>query len=241
MYAHLDGDREITKDVQVLLKECYLSSVDQSSVVVLSGPAGSGKTTFAKRAAISSVEGFSVYFAEHEGRPVPERIMECVRRLNRRIILVSDEATSDLRLICDLVAKCEGLKSKPVFFLTARTTDLAVKKYLLQGLTDLQEIKVPDLSDRDIHEILQTLEDHDLLGYLRGLAPNERVQLFRDKAKKQILIAMREATRGKGFDEIIQDEFNQVQPSTAQLLESWDAPFLPKSQAHPLSRPAVLR
>jgi hypothetical protein len=217
--AGLDAEREINGNVLGLVRQALLSTRDSTRVIIMSGPAGSGKTTIAKRvSALAASEGFGVYFAEKEGRPVPQEVTGYLKFLDRRALLVFDEATDDLRLIRDLVVQCEDLRVKPVMFLTARTNDLAVKRYLLQGIGKPDELRVPDLSDSDIHAILVTLEQQGLLGQLRGLGYDQRVQVFKHKAKKQILVAMREATRGRGFDEIIEEEFKTIVPEEAQLL-----------------------
>ena len=58
----------------------------------------------------------------------------------------------------------------------------------------------------------------EMLGKLQGMGQTERIREFEYRAKKQLLVAMREATSGKGFDEIIEDEFQCIEPHEAKLL-----------------------
>lgn len=219
IFAGFDAHRDINTEAVELIRRVLSSDSKNTPVVLLNGAAGSGKSTIAKRVSATLVaEGFSVFFADGECRPLPEYIIEYLRFLDRRVVLVFDGATADLRLICEVIARCDELTSMPAVLLVARTNEIAVKRYQLQGVRNLQELKVPDLSMSDIKAILQTLETHGLLGWLRHLDVEERVRVFQTKAKKQILIAMREATRGKGFDEIIEEEFNEIQPYRAKLL-----------------------
>ena len=219
IHARLDADRDINCEIRAAIRQHMTGNPDVTPVVVLSGPAGSGKTTIAKRVATEvAADGFSVYYQENERRPLAQDIVSYLEMLNRRVLLVFDEAADDLHYIRDLIDACEHLRQRPVIFLTSRTNDLATKRYVLHGLPNISELKVPDLSDGDIRSILEKLEQQGLLGKLRPLSDNERFNIFKLKAKKQILVAMREATRGKGFDEIIQDEFNEIQPHQAKLL-----------------------
>lgn len=80
------------------------------------------------------------------------------------------------------------------------------------------DIKIPDLDDTEIRDLINKLEDNNLLGILQGKNSFERYKEFKYKARKQILIAMREATKGQNFDEIIRDEFNQLNPKEAKVL-----------------------
>lgn len=212
----LDAQREVNASVRDAIIEELKH--DGCGLVILTGAAGSGKTTIAKRASILVAnEGYSVYYSTNFARLVPERVVAYLKRFERRVVLVFDENADDLRRITELFDSCEDLPHKPVYLVTMRTNELAIRRYLFQGI-DIKEIRVPDLSDADIRAILQKLEQHSLLGDLRKLTHGQRVDVFRTKAKKQILVAMREATRGKGFDEIIQDEYNQVKPDAAQLV-----------------------
>lgn len=219
MHAHLDAEREINGQVQALVENVLASDSRTTPVIILSGPAGSGKTTIAKRVSLSlASHAHPVYFAESDVRPLPQPILSYLYSVNQQVILFFDNATSDLRLIAELILSCSGLRFKPVIVLSARTNELAIRRYLLQGVENLREIRVPNLSEPDIDAILAKLEAHGLLGDLKKLTAPQRSQVFSQKAKKQILIAMREATRGKGFDEIIQDEFSGIQPLEARLL-----------------------
>lgn len=218
IFNQLDAEREVNLEVTARIVD-ELRSNDGDGFVMLSGAAGSGKTTIAKRASVLvSNEGFPVYYATNFVRLIPERIVAYLRSYDRRVVLVFDETADDLIRIRQLADECRDLRHSPVIFLTIRTNELAMRRYVFQGLDDLVEIRVPDLSDADIHAILDKLERNTLLGELRKLKRPQQVDVFRTKAKKQILVAMREATRGKGFDEIIQDEYHHIEPLDAKLV-----------------------
>jgi SIR2-like protein len=219
IFNELDAEREVNSEVTARIIEELRHTDNGDGFVTLTGPAGSGKTTIAKRASIMvSNEGFPVYYATNFARLIPERIVSYLRRYERRVVLVFDETADDLIRIRELADRCRGLRHRPVILLTIRTNELAMRRYVFQGLDDLIEIRVPDLSEPDILAILERLERNALLGELRKLRRKQQIEVFRTKAKKQILVAMREATRGKGFDEIIQDEYDHIEPPDAKLV-----------------------
>lgn len=218
IFNHLDADREINRTLRNSIASYLTGDIDDGSLVLLTGAAGSGKTTIAKRVSVMLAgEGFSVYFADSTTRFLPEQLIAYLKPYERRIILVFDDASIDLRRVTELALMCSSLKVRPIIVVSIRSNDLALKRYLFEDL-NITEVRVPDLSEPDIKAILATLENNGLLGDLRKLSPDARANVFREKARKQILVAMREATRGLGFDEIIEDEYNKTEPREAKLV-----------------------
>jgi tetratricopeptide (TPR) repeat protein len=82
----------------------------------------------------------------------------------------------------------------------------------------VQEFLVPHLSRKEIIGVLTVLERENLLGQLKGMSQEERIREFETKANKQLLVAMREATSGRGFDEIIEDEYRTLTPQESAIL-----------------------
>src|SRR6266849_1593658 len=59
---------------------------------------------------------------------------------------------------------------------------------------------------------------HDALGTLTDASPERRRADFADRAGRQLLVALHEATLSKPFEEIIEDEFKNITPSEAQRI-----------------------
>ena len=216
--ADLDAHREIG---DVLVKELVNAiKTDTADVVILSSAAGGGKSTICKRAAMELIDmGYSVYFSEGEIRPNPQKLMPHLMSLEEKAFIFFDNAGHDLASIAEVAERVRDNKIKPVILVAARTNDLAFRGYeFARAGARVLEVEVPDLCDGDIEAVLDTLEKHDVLGKLRDKTWEERVEVFKTKSRKQILVAMREATSGRGFDEIIRDEFSSVNPPEAQLL-----------------------
>lgn len=216
--ARIDAHREIN----AVLKGALVSAVEDGAadLLALTSAAGGGKSTIAKRVATELADdGYSVFFSEGESRPDPEKVAAHLKTLQERAFLFFDGAGDDLWLITELWEGTRLLPNRPVIVVMARTNEMAYRGHNLYRAGKLyQEIAVPNLTNADIDGILATLEEHDLLGDLKAKTHSERVEVFRTKARKQILVAMREATSGRGFNEIIRDEFASVTPAEARLL-----------------------
>jgi hypothetical protein len=71
-------------------------------------------------------------------------------------------------------------------------------------------VSIPGLTDPDIIGLLAVLGRENKLGVLTGKSPAEREQAFREKAGRQLLVAMMEATSGKRFEEKVVEEWEEV-------------------------------
>jgi tetratricopeptide (TPR) repeat protein len=69
---------------------------------------------------------------------------------------------------------------------------------------------IPPLEDSDIEFLLDALTKANRLGYLKGLTRSKQIDIFRDKAGRQLLVAMIEATSNKRFDEKIASECHDL-------------------------------
>lgn len=214
-----DADREINKTLADALRSVYTKVVDDVPIVVFHGTAGSGKSSTAMRVAYTLVqEGVPVYFASGRNRPDPGPICSHLRLIATRPFLVFDNAGPDLYPISDLKKAAQELPLKPVILISLRSNQWFQKRHVFQDFNQVLDIEIPNLSPYDITQILTVLEREGLLGALLTLSMDARFQVFNEKARKQILIAMREATKGRAFDEILRDEFNGIAPKEARLL-----------------------
>jgi tetratricopeptide (TPR) repeat protein len=69
---------------------------------------------------------------------------------------------------------------------------------------------IPPLEDSDIELLLNALNDANRLGYLKGLSHSQQIDVFRNKAGRQLLVAMIEATSNKRFDEKVASECHDL-------------------------------
>jgi hypothetical protein len=165
-----------------------------------------------------AAEGYPIFFSEADELPRVRDISEALDLFERRPILLIDSADIGLAWIAQLLETEFRKHSPPLIVLAARTNRYDRSSALIKAVAPVLEVRVPLLSSADIDSVLSVLARNNLLGELRNKNESERRREFENRAEKQILVAMREATRGKGFDEIIESEFNELTPVEAKVL-----------------------
>ncbi len=76
---------------------------------------------------------------------------------------------------------------------------------------------MPLVNRPDCDNILDKLTDAGVLGVLTGLPRNRQRIEFLSRSRKQLLVALKEATSGKGFDIILRNEFESLAGHDAKL------------------------
>ncbi|HCD9316762.1 TPA: tetratricopeptide repeat protein, partial [Enterobacter hormaechei] len=69
-----------------------------------------------------------------------------------------------------------------------------------------------------IKDLLDKLDKFQCLGLIKDLAREKQEEAFRNKAGRQILVALYEVTMGKSFEDIVFDEYNNIEPEQARLI-----------------------
>src|SRR5690606_28520432 len=72
------------------------------------------------------------------------------------------------------------------------------------------EVVVPHLEDEDIEALLDALTDGNRLGRLAGLPRKQQFTQVQQRAGRQLLVAMLEATSGQKFEDKIQAECDSL-------------------------------
>jgi hypothetical protein len=107
----------------------------------------------------------------------------------------------------------------PIIVLALRSNQKEKLNYIIDpSIIDHSQQIIKDLEDDEINNLILKLDNHNLLGRLKGMSDFNRFKAFKHKARKQILVAMKEATQGKSFNDIIQNEFEEIEPPEAKLL-----------------------
>ncbi len=78
-----------------------------------------------------------------------------------------------------------------------------------------QTVAVPNLDDREIDDLIDSLQRANRLGRLTGMTAEQRRAEFRRRAHRQLLVAMLEATSGQRFEEKIESECRGLPPELA--------------------------
>lgn len=209
-----DGTRAINQDFLGILKQ------EQTAFrcVVLHGPAGSGKTTTLMRSACDlAAAGNRVLYAKGLERLDLNSIVELAQEPDGgkdRLFVFLDVMVRQLGSIDQVRNKLVDCKNMTLVLAERSNTYYG----RCQAIADFNavEVRMSDLVEEDVLSILTRLEKFGYLGILRGKSREEQVRAFMDRASKQLLVAMREATSGQGFDAILRSEFGEL-PDAAKL------------------------
>ena len=176
----------------------------RQKIILIGGTAGSGKSTSLMRLCWKfSAEGKHVGWIDRNSEFAGADIVRVMRDDTRLDVLAIDDAdilgsTTLSVTLRDLIE----LDSAPMIILAMRSGRInrCINPNILRGITVSEKI-VPDLSDSDIDGLIESLDNANRLGKLKGQSQEKRRIAFREKAGRQLLVAMIEVTFGVRFEE----------------------------------------
>lgn len=184
---------------------------------VLVGHAGSGKSTLLRRLAFEVArEGRTVYFSKSPSRIEKRPLVDLVAELDgKHAYIFIDDAMIHLEAVEEVARELP--ESANVTFVLADRPHVVYPR--LRRLTALrpQLLDMPELTKPDCERIIEKLEESGLLGELRGKPRHEQLRAFLVRSRKQLLVAMKEATLGRGFDVILANEYQSLSGEDARL------------------------
>lgn len=190
----------------------------KSYVFVVKGYAGSGKSVLLKRLAWETAIEFNklCLFIKPNTSLRVEPILELYNFVKERIYIFIDNAVQNENGIIELSS--QALKdSVPITIITTERINVwndraSLAKYISEDYT------LQYLQENEIELILNKLEIHDSLGYLKNKTKKERKNELAEISGRVLLVALYEATGGKPFEEIIFDEYNSITSEDAKSL-----------------------
>lgn len=201
----------------------FMKFVNHNSVIgkiiPIIGPSGSGKTTLLMQAAYKlSDEKDTAVFYISELIDNFDKTLEAIDNtpgVNRCFI-----AINDLDIFAPYLesAISSGRLNKTIVLGTARSAIWSQRTK--QKLRDLYTsiYTVDEFSLSDVPKLLLKLERYGQWTRLGQMNENQRVEELVTRAKRQLLIALLEATSGRGFEEIITDEYNSLKSDSEKKL-----------------------
>ena len=138
--------------------------------VIVTGTAGSGKSTSLMRLALAiSAEGISTYWLDEESNFNVHKLRELIDNTNDPIAIVVDDADMFGRLATGWARQLPAMRAKVLFACAMRATkiDGILDKDTLGGVEPI-EIGMPLLEDQDIDDLIQVLDTENRLGILKG-------------------------------------------------------------------------
>ena len=186
---------------------------------VIKGPAGHGKTTILRRVAWDAANEFDkvCLFVNELGNIRTDPLKELCHLTQGRVFLFIDRAALHVDEIVIAMNDLSDAKA-PVSIVTAeRDNEWNVRCGSLDTYV-AQEYHIRNLSEGEIRALIHKLDAHGSLGRLSGYSFENQVREFHERAERQLLVALHEATLGKSFEEIVKDEYDRIIPPEAQTL-----------------------
>jgi tetratricopeptide (TPR) repeat protein len=207
---------EIVSDVVLAEESDKMSDVE---VFQISGSAGSGKSVILKRIAHDAAIDYDriCLFWDSNERLETAVILEIAEKVGERIFLFVDKVSTHVGDLMHLISNFRRAKLPLTCFVAERsnvwnTECIALHKFLTDSFA------VRKLSRKEISELLDKLEKYNCLGALSDLDRPKQMDAFTNRLDRQLLVALHEATMAKSFEDIIQDEYDNIADRKAQLI-----------------------
>ena len=184
-------------------------------VIVLAGTAGTGKSTAIMRLGLYLVgKGVECAYTSVDFDVSPRDLRSLAGLRELPDVLLIDDADRFGAEASMLGRDLRRAKGYPLIILAVRTSRVGRISDRLKLLdVEHEELIVPRLTDSDIDSLLRVLDSANRLGVLKNKPPAEQRRAFRDRerANRDLLVAMLEATSGRRFEAKLEEEFDQLQ------------------------------
>lgn len=191
------------------LSELYRK--DQSRLIVLTGTAGSGKSTSAMRLALErSARGENVYVLGRDASVPLPRLRKTIATSDVDLLFIDNVdrfGRQTVAFLHELLEECPDMR----ILACVRNTRIQV----LDGIQDLGveplEQTVPLLEDTDVDALLDALDRANRLGELKGKTRKQQREAMQKTYGRQLLVALLEVTQGVKLEEKIESECEQLE------------------------------
>jgi tetratricopeptide (TPR) repeat protein len=211
-------ERDLEDEVYDVLLDYGTGSVTHPSTAIVLAPAGYGTTTFLRQLTARLVEDRAgTVFLHREGTPLDRGDIEFAASLfpTDCPFFVIDGAADDSGEIYDIIHHFRDVRKRAMFLLGERLNEW---RYARHGRASGREFVLEPLSDPEITRLLETLEANNELNKLTDLSHDFRVTAIKKNYQQELLVTLREATEGKAFDAILEDEFRSIPNEIGQRL-----------------------
>ncbi len=209
-------ERDIEEPIYDELLDFATSSSNKSRAILVLAPAGYGVTTTLMTLASRLVmDRAGPTLMLRPGSIVLEGDVEYATTLfENKLYFFINNATDHSTTIHTMLHRLEDLKRPAMFVLGEHLNEWRQG----HGKLSVKEYQMESLSDPEIYRLIDFLAKHDELGVLSNLSRDMQYAVIKQKHGKELLVALREATEGKSFDAILEDEFRGINNATSRRL-----------------------
>lgn len=178
-------------------------------IISLIGPAGSGKTTLLMQICyeLCSASEFAVYFLNEPSANLAKTLEELERSSPKaeKIFIAID----NVDYVADQLAEVlkSGRLRKTTIICAERENSWAKRSKHKLGIYSCAPILVRQFSEVDAANILEKIKSYGSWTILGQMSQQARINALVKGAKRQLLIALLEATYGRGFERIIENDY----------------------------------
>ena len=207
---------EILSDVFLADENEHLNRLE---LVLIKGHAGAGKSVMMRRLAWEAAHDYDCLclFVRPGGLINSAALQELVELCRCRIYLFVDDAADRIRELEALAEHIGSAGSKMTVIAAARINEWNVSCQSLHSLVS-EVYEIPYLTSEEIDQLLELLAKHKAEGKLSGRSLAERKSEIEERAGRQLLVALHEATLGLPFVDIIKNEFDGIWPLEAKQI-----------------------
>jgi GTPase SAR1 family protein len=204
--------------------DCYdnilqetLTELEKKNCVAIIGEAGCGKTTLLYWLLTQASEKYSEnVYIYNSGSNTLTRDIIALRKFEpeKEVLIFVEDSTFYNNEIQDILSDSRFRNIK--LLLESRKSDWREKNSRKLD-SYAKTIEMPRYSDKDIPSLIRTIDNYYAAPSFSKIKFEEKVARFK-QSKKQLLIALREATKGSGFSEIIDDEVLSIEDADTKHL-----------------------
>jgi hypothetical protein len=207
-------DRILT---QVILEDKYQNE-KKTFLFIVKGYAGAGKSVLLKRVAWEASNEFDrlCIFMNSNTALKYEPVIELYNYVKERIYIFIDTVIDNEKGIITLIERAEK-DNIPITIIGSERTNIWNEDSQLKNYVT-EEYSLSYLRPNEIDRLIEKLDKHNSLGFLKNKSDEARKKEFEERAGSVLLVALYEATGGKPFEEIILDEYNQINGEQAKSL-----------------------
>jgi tetratricopeptide (TPR) repeat protein len=186
------------------LNERFLS--DPARLIILTGTAGSGKSTSAMRLALTRAsEGDRVSVLSLDAANSLHEIRRTIKAESPEILLI-DNADRFGRVTATFLQEVLEENTDLRIVACVRSTNFQTLNSIADlGLFHIEHV-VPELCDDDVDALLDALDEANRLGVLKGKTRKQQREAMEKKFGRQLLVALLEVTQGVRFEQKIESE-----------------------------------
>ena len=188
-----------------------------TKVYLITAPAGYGKTTLARRIAWELQHNWSkpVVWVRHPARLQLDLLDLAAQHASDRLFVFVDNAADAGVNVTNSIERAKR-RGMPVSIVVVERMNEWVAATAQSPLEADSEYSLNPITDSEAQRLVIVLRRADELGVLAGLDEAEQIRRLVERAGRELLVGLREATEDERFDLIVLNEYRGIPTNVAQ-------------------------